>query len=47
MKKVMILVIDGCNPKYLTEETAPNIFETAEKTGFSRRFNAQCHLLQM
>lgn len=40
MKKVMILVIDGCNPKYLTEETAPNIFETAEKTGFSK--TVQC-----
>lgn len=26
MKKAMILVIDGCKPDYLTEETAPNIF---------------------
>lgn len=40
MKKVMILVIDGCNPAYLTKETAPNIFEIAEKTGFAK--TVQC-----
>lgn len=40
MKKVMILVIDGCNPKYLTEETAPNIFNLAKKKGFAK--TVQC-----
>ena len=34
MKKYMILVIDGCAPEYLTQETAPNIFALARKHGF-------------
>lgn len=34
MKKVMILVIDGCAPEYLTEKTAPNIFRLAGERGF-------------
>lgn len=29
MKKVLILVIDGCAPEYLTKETAPNIHKLA------------------
>lgn len=33
MKKVLIIVIDGCAPAYLTETTAPNIFKLAEKSG--------------
>lgn len=33
MKKVLIAVIDGCAPAYLTEETAPNIYSLAEKEG--------------
>ncbi len=40
MKKVMILVIDGCKPEYLTEETAPNLFRLAEEKGFAKR--VQC-----
>lgn len=34
MKKVMVLVIDGCNPAYLTKETAPNIFAFLKTRGF-------------
>lgn len=36
MKKVMILVIDGCMPDYLTKETAPNLFRLAQKRGFAK-----------
>ncbi|MGI5897078.1 MAG: alkaline phosphatase family protein [Oscillospiraceae bacterium] len=34
MKKYMILVIDGCAPEYLTEQTAPGLFRLARKYGF-------------
>lgn len=34
MEKAMIFVIDGCNPAYLTPETAPNIFRLAQDRGF-------------
>ncbi len=40
MKKVMVLVIDGCRPDYLTKETAPNIFQLSRKRGFVK--NVQC-----
>lgn len=40
MKKAMILVIDGCKPDYLTEETAPNIFRIAKERGFAK--TVQC-----
>ncbi len=40
MKKAMILVIDGCKPDYLTEETAPNIFRIAKERGFDK--TVQC-----
>lgn len=33
MKKVFIIVIDGCAPAYLTEETAPNIYRLAAQEG--------------
>lgn len=36
MDKVMILVIDGCSPEYLTKETAPNIYRIAENYGFHK-----------
>ena len=36
MKKVMILVIDGCAPAYLTRQTAPNIYRLARETGFAK-----------
>lgn len=36
----MILVIDGCAPEYLTEKTAPHIFQIANKTGFAK--TVQC-----
>lgn len=34
MKKVMILVIDGCAPEYLTAAAAPRLFRIAQETGF-------------
>ena len=40
MEKVMILVIDGCAPEYLNDETAPNLFRIARRTGFIKR--VQC-----
>jgi phosphonoacetate hydrolase len=40
MRKVMIFVIDGCNPDYLTKESAPNIFRLSQKYGFSK--TVQC-----
>lgn len=40
MEKVMILVIDGCAPEYLTEATAPNIYRIARETGFVK--TVQC-----
>lgn len=33
MRKVLIFVIDGCAPEYLTKETAPDIYSLAEKDG--------------
>lgn len=36
MKKVMILVIDGCSPKYLNKEIAPDIYKLSEEKGFSK-----------
>lgn len=33
MKKVLIFVIDGCAPGYLTRETAPNIYRLADQPG--------------
>lgn len=36
MDKMLILVIDGCAPEYLTKETAPDIFNLAEKYGFAK-----------
>ena len=36
MNKVMILVIDGCAPEYITPEFAPNIHRLAEQFGFSK-----------
>ena len=36
MDKIMILVIDGCCPDYITEETAPNIFDAVKKSGFAK-----------
>lgn len=34
MRKAMILVIDGCDPQYITQKTAPSIFNAARKSGF-------------
>ena len=34
MEKVLILVIDGCAPAYLTEQTAPKLFALARQRGF-------------
>lgn len=33
MEKVLIAVIDGCAPAYLTKETAPNIYSLADRKG--------------
>lgn len=33
MRNVLIFVIDGCAPEYLTKETAPDIYRLAEKDG--------------
>ena len=38
--KVMILVIDGCAPEYITPELAPNIHRLAERYGFARTAKA-------
>lgn len=35
MDKMMILVIDGCAPEYLTDKTAPDIFKLAAAQGFT------------
>lgn len=32
-EKILIVVIDGCAPAYLTEETAPNLYSLAGKKG--------------
>lgn len=40
MQKVMLLVIDGCNPAYITKETAPLIFELLQTQGFYK--TVQC-----
>lgn len=34
MDKMMILVIDGCAPEYITEDTAPDIYRIAGERGF-------------
>lgn len=36
MRKVMILVVDGCSPDYLTPQTAPKLFQLAKQFGFSK-----------
>lgn len=33
MRNVLIFVIDGCAPEYLTKETAPDIYELAKQDG--------------
>jgi len=40
MKKALILVIDGCAPEYLTEQTAPKLFRLAEAHGFVKTVEA-------
>ena len=36
MDKALIIVIDGCNPLYITEEAAPNIHRLAREHGFAK-----------
>ena len=38
--KVMILVIDGCAPEYITPELALNIHRLAERYGFAKTAKA-------
>ncbi|MBQ9319804.1 MAG: alkaline phosphatase family protein [Acidaminococcaceae bacterium] len=40
MDKVMILVIDGCAPEYITAELAPHIHQLAGKYGFAKTVKA-------
>lgn len=39
--KMMILVIDGCAPEYLTPETAPALYALAAETGFVKIVQSQ------
>ena len=41
MDKMMILVIDGCAPEYLTEETAPDVYGLARDLGFVKTVRAR------
>ncbi|MGN0704674.1 MAG: alkaline phosphatase family protein [Lentihominibacter sp.] len=41
MNKIMIFVIDGCAPEYITETNAPELYKTVTETGFARRIHAQ------
>ena len=36
MDKMMIMVVDGCAPEYLTRETAPGLYALAGKLGFMK-----------
>lgn len=38
---MMILVVDGCAPEYLTEETAPDLFRLARENGFAKIVESQ------
>ena len=40
MDKVLILVIDGCAPEYITPGLAPNIHRLAKKYGFAKTAKA-------
>ena len=40
MNKVMILVIDGCAPEYITPEFAPNLHRLAKQYGFAKTVKA-------
>ena len=40
MRKVLLLVVDGCNPDYVTKENAPNIFRRSQQYGFFK--TVQC-----
>ena len=40
MHKVLILVIDGCAPEYITPEFAPNIYRLAKQFGFTKTVKA-------
>ena len=40
MDKALVIVVDGCNPAYLTEESAPNIYRLAREHGFMK--TVQC-----
>ena len=41
MKKMMILVIDGCAPEYVTPEFAPDLYTLAETQGFFKVVQSQ------
>ena len=34
MDKILLVVIDGCAPEYLTRETAPGLYGLADSLGF-------------
>ncbi len=37
MSRVVLLVIDGCAPAYLTRQTAPKLYRLAEQYGFVKQ----------
>ena len=37
MDKVLLLVIDGCSPDYLSSDNAPNIFKLSQQLGFLKK----------
>ena len=38
MSRVVLLVIDGCAPAYLTRQTAPKLYRLSEQYGFVMRY---------
>lgn len=42
MDKVLLLVIDGCSPDYLSSDNAPNIFKLSQQLGFLKKYKGLC-----
>ena len=36
MDKALVIAIDGCNPLYITEETAPDLHRLVHENGFAK-----------
>lgn len=41
MEKIMIFVIDGCAPEYLTEKTTPELYRLVHEKGFAKIIQGQ------